>query len=227
MGKWTDENLKEAILLLQNGHSHFVIGNKINKSQIAVAKKLNKLGYGSNYDSNANRRGKTKYIEINWVDVQTAYDAGLTYRDLIIKLNLSSRSIDWAIKNGHLKLRSISDGVKNAWKDGKYGQSNAIGIRRYRQLCEFRFNVYHFPDKFNLTLLEKHGWYRAKNRGDNPNGVSRDHMYSVKEGFINNIDPCYISHPANCCLMIHTENNNKKTKSSISFEELMDRIKNW
>lgn len=133
----------------------------------------------------------------------------------------------WGVKNNKLKIRSLDQSIKLAWKNGKYKESNKIGLDRYRQLCEFKFNVYHFPNKFDLKLIEEFGWYKAKNRGDNQNGVSRDHMYSVKEGFLHNIDPFYISHPANCEIMVNVKNNKKKTNCSITIEELYNRVKNW
>lgn len=97
----------------------------------------------------------------------------------------------------------------------------------YRPSCEFKFNLSEYPNRFDFSLIEKYGWYKAKNRGNNLNGVSRDHMYSVKEGFINNVDPSIISHPANCKLLVHSDNNKKKTTSSITLEELLDRIEKW
>jgi len=57
--------------------------------------------------------------------------------------------------------------------------------------------------------------------------VSKDHIYSVKDGFINNISPDIIKHPANCQLLKHTDNNIKKTKSEITIEELLMKIKIW
>ena len=77
------------------------------------------------------------------------------------------------------------------------------------------------------SLIEKYGWYKAKNRGDNLNGVSRDHMLSVNEGFNMKIDPYLISHPANCKLMVHTDNVSKHKKSSITKEDLIERINSW
>lgn len=59
------------------------------------------------------------------------------------------------------------------------------------------------------------------------NGVSRDHMYSVSEGFNNNISPSIISHPSNCKLMTHTQNNKKNAKCTITIDELLERIKLW
>jgi hypothetical protein len=52
-------------------------------------------------------------------------------------------------------------------------------------------------------------------------------MYSVRDGFINNIDPEIIKHPANCQLMLHNENNSKNYNSSITIDDLIERIKNW
>lgn len=224
--KWTDDELKVAKKILENGGSYLTVANTMNKSHSCVAKSLKKLGYNSGFKKNS-KKGVTKYADIDWYWVQTQYDLGLSYRDLINKLEITSRSINWAISNGKLKLRSASDGLTLAWEKGKFKKSDAVGLRRYRQLCEFKFNVYHFPSKFDLSLVDNYGWYKAKNRGDNQNGVSRDHMYSIKEGFLNNVDPYYISHPANCRLMRHVDNNVKKTKSSITLEELMHRIETW
>ena len=41
------------------------------------------------------------------------------------------------------------------------------------------------------------------------------------------IDPYIISHPANCRLLIHTDNISKLDKCSISLDKLIDNIHNW
>lgn len=97
----------------------------------------------------------------------------------------------------------------------------------YRHDCAFTFALSDFPDEFDFSLIEKYGWYKAANHGNNLNGVSRDHMYSVKDGFINNVDPKIISHPANCKLVLQRYNSSKYSKSSITLEQLMDRIQKW
>ena len=79
----------------------------------------------------------------------------------------------------------------------------------------------------NFSLVREHGWYSPTNKNDNLSGVSRDHMFSVREGFEMDIDPKIISHPANCRLMIHTDNISKNKKSTITIEELLDRIKKF
>lgn len=94
----------------------------------------------------------------------------------------------------------------------------------YRPSCEFIFDISNYKDYFDLELVKKHGWYSPKNKGNNLNGVSKDHLYSVKDGFKNYISPLIIKHPANCELIIHKNNQIKNSKSKISIEELIKRI---
>lgn len=97
----------------------------------------------------------------------------------------------------------------------------------YRKSCKFRFSLNDFPNEFEFNLINEYGWYKAKNKGDNLNGISRDHMYSINEGFKNLVDPYYISHPANCQLMRHGDNNKKDRKCSITLDELIDKVQKW
>ena len=102
-----------------------------------------------------------------------------------------------------------------------------IKLRKYRVDAAFTFSLKDFPDEFDFSLIETYGWYKAKNRGNNLGGVSRDHMYSVKDGFLNNVDPKIIAHPANCRLIRQGDNASKKDKSCITLEQLLERIKIW
>jgi len=97
----------------------------------------------------------------------------------------------------------------------------------FRPLCEFDFNFDDYKEFFNMELVKEYGWYSPKNKKNNLNGVSRDHLYSVSDGFKNKIDPEIIKHPANCNLVLHKHNQNKKNKSTITIEDLVERIRNW
>jgi hypothetical protein len=94
-------------------------------------------------------------------------------------------------------------------------------------MCDFKFNILSYSCEFDLKLVEQYGWYSPTNKGNNISGVSKDHVYSVKDGFINKIDVKIISHPANCKLMIHSENSSKNFNSTITLEELKKRIREW
>lgn len=100
-------------------------------------------------------------------------------------------------------------------------------LSEYRLRCKFKFNLNDYPDEFDFNLISKYGWYKAKNKGNNLNGVSRDHMVSIRYGFDNNISPEIIAHPANCQLLQHNNNVSKGLSCSISIEILLEKIKLW
>lgn len=110
---------------------------------------------------------------------------------------------------------------------GSISRKSSNEYLRYRHACSFSFNVWDYPSEFDLGLIYKHGWYKAKNRGDNLNGISRDHRISVKFGWENGIDSKIISHPANCQLMQHNDNISKHKKCSVLLEQLKRNIDNW
>lgn len=109
----------------------------------------------------------------------------------------------------------------------KHKRVNMDEYKKYKSDAKFNFNLADYPDEFDFKLIEEYGWYKPTNKGDNLKGVSRDHMLSVREGFDLGVDPKLISHPANCKLMIHTQNISKNKKSTISVEQLIDMITEW
>lgn len=106
-----------------------------------------------------------------------------------------------------------------------YRRKDMTEFKIYKAETNFKFNLSDYTDMFDFSLIEKYGWYSPSNKKNNLGGVSRDHMLSVKEGFELGIEPKLLSHPANCKLMIHNENVSKNKKSSISLEDLIQRIK--
>ncbi len=97
----------------------------------------------------------------------------------------------------------------------------------YRTECNFNFNVYDYPKEYDLNQIKEHGWYSPRNKKNNLYGISKDHIYSVMDGFKNNVDPKIISHPANCELLLYSLNSKKKDKSNITLEELKMKIIEW
>jgi len=95
-----------------------------------------------------------------------------------------------------------------------------------RNKYRFTFNVFDYPLLFDLQLINKLGFYAPSGKSGNwnPNGVSRDHKVSVNESIKNEYDPYYITHPLNCDIIPHHENNKKKTKSSISYQNLVKLV---
>lgn len=108
-----------------------------------------------------------------------------------------------------------------------YERDKMNEYQKYRLDSNFKFNLADFPDEFDFSLITEHGWYSPTNKNNNLSGVSRDHMFSVRDGFERSIDPKLISHPANCRLILHTDNISKNKKSIITIEELLERIKKF
>lgn len=91
----------------------------------------------------------------------------------------------------------------------------------------FTFNVWDYPALFDLEMLRSKGWvaFGGKRGGNkNPSGLSRDHKVSVSHAKKHGYDPYYISHPCNCAIMPHTENNKKKSSSSITYAQLVAEV---
>lgn len=108
-----------------------------------------------------------------------------------------------------------------------YDKIDKESLKYYRSRCAFQFALSDYPEEFDFSLVEKYGWYSAKNHGDNLEGVSRDHIVSVRYGFDNKIDPEIISHPANCRLLPHNQNVSKGADSGMTVEDLLVKIEAW
>lgn len=94
----------------------------------------------------------------------------------------------------------------------------------YRRASRFTFSLQQYPAEFDFTLLDIHGMFHPVT---NPKGVSRDHMLSVNEGKKLRVAPEILAHPANCEIMLQGDNTRKQGQSSITVEELMQRIEDW
>lgn len=92
----------------------------------------------------------------------------------------------------------------------------------------FKFNVFDYPQLFNLKEIERLGWvsFGGKNGSiKNLKGLSRDHKVSVSDAKKFKYDPYYIAHPCNCEIMPYSMNSKKHDKSSMSYDELVASVK--
>ena len=124
--------------------------------------------------------------------------------------------------------KTCSDKCLNLYRTHKF---NKTEYQLYRQQCSFRFNLNDYADFIDLTLLKQYGMYKIlrknESNNNNINGVSRDHMYSISDGYKNHIDPYFISHPVNCSIIKQLQNASKNAKSIITLDELKTRIKDF
>lgn len=123
-----------------------------------------------------------------------------------------------------ITTRSNSEQAKNYYHSiGTY--DNKTEKELYYLQCKFRFGKEVYSRLPGFELVKQYGWYKpAKNRWF---GATRDHMVSRNYGWTHKIDPEIIRHPANCQIMLSTDNSSKGEKCTITLEELLDRIKHW
>lgn len=91
-----------------------------------------------------------------------------------------------------------------------------------RQRYRFSFNLYNYPDLFDIKMIERIGWYCATKNSQHK--LTRDHKVSVFEAIKNEYEPFYISHPLNCELMSWNDNYKKREKSSIEYKKLVQIV---
>lgn len=117
---------------IRSGMSSRQISKKYNKCLGSVNYWMKKFGLKTQYQkigsgyipphiARYNELGSI-YESVNWGKCQQLYDSGITRNDLI-ELGFPHNGIEWAIKNGKLKLRSIGDSLKIAHKNGKIDYS--------------------------------------------------------------------------------------------------------
>lgn len=127
----------------------------------------------------------------------------------------------------HVKIRNCPKCNKREFTYGRFQHKlcpSCRPLKEYRNLCNFTHDLRNYPNEYDLSLLEEYGMFHPKK---NPKGVSRDHMYSVHDGYHNKVDPAILKHPANCSIMLQVDNTIKHSTSSITYEDLLERIRIW
>lgn len=187
-------------------------------------------------ETNLKRSLKLKKPEMCDISIVKCINCSNSFIKSKIKKNTKQKACNYCKSIAKTKVDTCQFCETNIRKKGgKYCIACSPNISLYRSRAAFKFNVYEFPKEFDLGLIEKYGWYspngyKKRNKTPNLQGVSRDHLYSVLDGFENNIDPKILSHPANCKIMIHNGpngNNSKNRRSEITITELEERIKDW
>lgn len=139
--------------------------------------------------------------------------------------NIQYSSFDMCLKKVFgITLRNLSESnINHHQKIGTY--DNKTDKELYYMQCAFSFPRSVYARIPGFELVKQYGWYQpAKNRWF---GATRDHMVSKHYGWTHNIDPKIIRHPANCQILLSTDNASKGEKCAITVEELMERIKHW
>ena len=142
--------------------------------------------------------------------------------------SLDKRKKTWLEKYGKESISQVEE-IKEKQLENRrktlenYGHWTKLKDKSEWEL--YRRKVMEFTrQSLNKYGEERFGKHWKLLRGPNRIGQDNyqiDHKISKKEGFINNIDPSLIGHIENLELIHWKTNNKKKTKSSITLEELL------
>ena len=145
--------------------------------------------------------------------------------------------LDYICKNGHRHSITLAD-----WVCGKgcpICRNNKLSIRRqgagnpnWKNYSEKDLKKL-FNYRMNVRQLTNNN-YRKYKSVINPFNLQRkrnkyhlDHIYSIIDGFNNDVPPEIISHPNNLQMLLKYDNLSKNNKSDISLEELYNRYSYW
>jgi len=192
MSKLEEDIIK--LRLLNNTYDY--IKKELECSKSTISHHCNKHGLGNNYINNGN--------PVEYIEIKCKYCG-----------NIFETKIKTSIFCGHSCSTTYNNNLR---REERFKTLDKYKI--YREECKFKFNVYDFPKEFDLSIIDKYGWYSAKNRGNNYKGISRDHRISIVYGWNNNIPSNIIAHPSNCELIKQNDNAKKNIKCSINIDEL-------
>lgn len=122
------------------------------------------------------------------------------------------------------KNRDPSSRAKQKITIRKKFRTKETEFKEYQAATNFKFSKDEFSKILGYELLLERGMYNTRT---NRSGVVRDHIFSRYDGYINNVSPEIIAHPANCQFIPHLDNTRKRIRSDISLDELLERIQKW
>ena len=159
---------------------------------------------------------------------------------------LDRYGVEEPIQNEQIKAKAAA-GVKQSYindpklsqkqiqaKKEKYGENYAGPVAK-RQATQIKNGRWVDPSlktewaqyKFRVKYLTAKAYKKFKstiNPGNLPIGRCEyqvDHIYSIRHGFENKVDPSIIANISNLRILWHTENKSKHIRSDITLEELI------
>lgn len=128
------------------------------------------------------------------------------------QFNKRTNKIDFTISYFSSNLMSVF--IEQAIEELEESQNNKC-LPSYRYLARFIITPQNVSLIKGYELLQKNGYYNK----DNPNGVVKDHRFSIYDGQSLGINPRLLGNIYNCEFLSFKDNLRKGRNSSISLEE--------
>lgn len=167
----------------------------------------------SSFDRNLDKLAMDKVVVLEKINSNTYFGSKLDF----LKKDLKDLCIE--IKN----LSRVSKNLKNiipVLLEDLFEEENPPPLtvsekQRYRYLARFKINAQNVSSIKGYELLQKVGYY---NKFSNPNGVVKDHRFSIKSGISMRIPPEFLGNLNNCEFILYKDNLIKSSDNSLSFE---------
>ena len=163
---------------------------------------------------------------------------GSTFNNFIKEKRKQSNLKKYGVENV-FQIDKIKKRRKETLKQ-KYGSENFNNTdktrttRIYNQTQIDDEKIDSFIDYKKIVTNRTNTIYRNNKKNINPKDLTRsikqyhlDHIYSIKQGFLNNLPLSIITHPCNLHLIHYKVNLKKQDNCWISIEELLNRIINY
>lgn len=149
----------------------------------------------------------------------------------------SKQKLKYMCPNGHL-----AEIVWGGWQQGKRcwkcycieASLNKLGNKHWNWKGYSEEDLKEISNyKAHVSQLTEQNYRRYRNV-INPKDLPRkrnkyhlDHIYSIRDGFINNVEPSILAHPTNLRMLLYRDNIVKSSNSEITLDSLYLRIKEW
>ncbi len=220
---WTDD-MKEKLSKRMSGESNPNYNNRWSS--------LQKINFSNKkikqYEDNPELRyivGKSnrdKKFDRNRIDKMHKHRTKDSYHNYNKKLSETTKmkiGIKSKLKfndDYNLKMREKMEAL-GYWYNNKDYEWNYYN--RISNWIDNMFGYINLPSDFNLVGIF--------NNKSNKIGYVRDHSFSRRDAYEILLFPEIVRHPANCNIILHSENSSKRANSSISLNDLFDKIKNY
>lgn len=129
----------------------------------------------------------------------------------------------------HLKALEKDENGFNQYERSRIKMEEAgkwIKISELPDYKQYRWWCWYYTRQNDLTILKNHEKRGKHYAGEDKDVYSLDHIYSIAQGFKNNILPCIIGSIHNLRFIRWNENLAKKDRCDITIEELVEKIQN-
>lgn len=160
-------------------------------------------------------RSKYTRLKRKCKDVESIYKVSLEIENSINKLQsieLSKTKYNIELFGWQKTQKTLLNNVDAILENIK----RPLDKSTYRYKASFNITLDNIEHIKGYSLLQKLGFY---NRQTNPNGVVKDHRFSIKSGILLNIPPKYLGHIDNCEFLTYEDNLVKSSNNSISLDD--------